>query len=51
MTLARRFTGELLGTALLLAAVVGSGITGERLSGGNAASRFLPILWRRARRW
>jgi len=41
MTLARRFTGELLGTALLLAAVVGSGIMGERLSGGNAAIALL----------
>ncbi len=41
MTLARRLTGELLGTALLLAAVVGSGIMGERLSGGNAAIALL----------
>jgi hypothetical protein len=30
MTPARRLVGELLGTALLLAAVVGSGIMGER---------------------
>jgi glycerol uptake facilitator-like aquaporin len=37
MTAARRLVGELLGTALLLAAVVGSGIMGERLSGGNVA--------------
>ncbi len=41
MTLGRRLTGELLGTALLLAAVVGSGIMGERLSGGNAAIALL----------
>src|SRR5215472_17299159 len=41
MTLARRLTGELLGTALLLAAVVGSGIMGERLSGGNVAIALL----------
>jgi glycerol uptake facilitator-like aquaporin len=41
MTLARRLIGELLGTVLLLAAVVGSGIMGERLSGGNAALALL----------
>ena len=33
--LGRRVVGELLGTALLLVAVVGSGIMAERLSGGN----------------
>lgn len=37
MTLARRVVSEGLGTALLLAIVVGSGIMGERLAGGNAA--------------
>ena len=36
-SLARRLTAEGLGTGLLLAAIVGSGIMGERLSGGNAA--------------
>ena len=41
MTLTRRLTGELLGTALLLVAVVGSGILGERLSGGNVAIALL----------
>jgi glycerol uptake facilitator-like aquaporin len=41
VTPARRLTGELLGTALLLAAVVGSGIMGERLSGGNVALALL----------
>jgi glycerol uptake facilitator-like aquaporin len=41
MTLARRLVGELLGTALLLTAVVGSGIMGERLSGGNVAIALL----------
>jgi len=41
MTPARRLVGELLGTALLLAAVVGSGIMGERLSGGNVAIALL----------
>ena len=37
MTFARKFTAEALGTMLLLAAVVGSGIMGDRLSGGNVA--------------
>jgi glycerol uptake facilitator-like aquaporin len=32
---------EAIGTALLLAAVVGSGIMGERLSGGNVAVALL----------
>jgi glycerol uptake facilitator-like aquaporin len=36
-TLVRRVVAELLGTALLVAAVVGSGIMGERLSDGNVA--------------
>src|SRR2546427_6370197 len=37
MSLIRRVTAELIGTAMLLAAVVGSGVMGERLAGGNAA--------------
>jgi glycerol uptake facilitator-like aquaporin len=41
MTLSRRLVAEGLGTALLLAAVVGSGIMGERLSGGNVAIALL----------
>lgn len=41
MTLARRLLAEALGSALLLAIVVGSGIMGERLSGGNAAIALL----------
>jgi len=41
MTLARRVAAEALGSALLLAAVVGSGIMGERLSGGNVAIALL----------
>lgn len=41
MTWARRIAGEALGTAFLLAAVVGSGIMGERLSGGNVAIALL----------
>jgi glycerol uptake facilitator-like aquaporin len=41
MILARRVVSEAVGTALLLAAVVGSGIMGERLSGGNVAIALL----------
>jgi glycerol uptake facilitator-like aquaporin len=37
----KRAFAEALGTALLLAAVVGSGIMGERLSGGNDALALL----------
>jgi len=40
-SLARRLAAEGLGTAVLLAAVVGSGIMGERLSGGNVAIALL----------
>jgi glycerol uptake facilitator-like aquaporin len=38
---ARRLSAEALGTALLLAVVVGSGIMGERLAGGNTAIALL----------
>jgi glycerol uptake facilitator-like aquaporin len=41
MTLARRVVAEGVGTALLLAAIVGSGIMGERLSGGNVGLALL----------
>ncbi len=41
MTLARRIVAEATGTALLLAAVVGSGIMGEHLAGGNVAIALL----------
>jgi len=41
MTLARRLVSEGLGTAFLLAVVVGSGIMAERLSGGNVAIALL----------
>ena len=41
MTLARRLAAEAVGTMMLLAAVVGSGIMGERLSGGNVAIALL----------
>lgn len=40
-TLTRRAVAELLGTAFLVAAVVGSGIMAERLAGGNAALALL----------
>jgi glycerol uptake facilitator-like aquaporin len=39
--LQRRLFAELLGTALLLAIVIGSGIMAERLSGGNVAVALL----------
>jgi glycerol uptake facilitator-like aquaporin len=41
MTLSRRIVAECLGTAFLLAAVVGSGIMGEKLAGGNIAIALL----------
>lgn len=41
MSLARRAAAEGLATAFLLAAVVGSGIMGERLAGGNVAIALL----------
>ena len=37
----RAYVAEFVGTALLLAAVVGSGIMGDRLSGGNVAMALL----------
>jgi hypothetical protein len=41
MTLSRRLAAETLGTALLLAAIVGSGIMGEKLADGNVAVALL----------
>ena len=41
MNLTRRAVAEAIGTAMLLAAVVGSGIMGERLAGGNVAVALL----------
>jgi glycerol uptake facilitator-like aquaporin len=41
LTLSRRVVSEATGTALLLAAVVGSGIMGDRLAGGNVALALL----------
>ena len=40
-SLHRRAASEAVGTAMLLAAVVGSGIMGERLAGGNVAIALL----------
>lgn len=40
-SLGRRLVAEAVGTAFLLAAVVGSGIMGERLAGGNVAVALL----------
>src|SRR3982751_1242168 len=39
--LSRRIAAEALGTAFLLAIVIGSGIMGERLAGGNDAIALL----------
>ena len=41
LRLTRRLASEFIGTALLLAAVVGSGIMAEKLSGGNVAIALL----------
>lgn len=41
MDLPRKLFAELLGTALLLAIVIGSGVMAERLSGGNVAVALL----------
>ena len=41
MSIARRIVAEALGTALLLAVVIGSGIMGETLAGGNIAVALL----------
>jgi len=41
ITLARKAVAEFLGTAMLLATVVGSGIMGERLAAGNIAIALL----------
>lgn len=40
-TTARRLTAEFVGTAMLVAAVIGSGIMAERLAGGNVAIALL----------
>jgi glycerol uptake facilitator-like aquaporin len=41
MSIIRRSVGEAVGTALLLSTVIGSGIMGDRLSGGNVAIALL----------
>ena len=40
-TLARRLAAEFIGSAFLLATIIGSGIMGERLAGGNEALALL----------
>jgi glycerol uptake facilitator-like aquaporin len=40
-SLSRRLTAEFLGTAFLVAAVIGSGVMGERLANGNVALALL----------
>jgi glycerol uptake facilitator-like aquaporin len=40
-TIGRRVTAEFIGTAMLAAVVIGSGIMGERLGGGNVAIALL----------
>jgi len=41
MSLGRRLAAEGIGTALLLAAIIGSGIMGDQLAGGNTAVALL----------
>jgi glycerol uptake facilitator-like aquaporin len=41
MSLARRIVAEFVGTAFLVAAVIGSGVMGERLANGNVALALL----------
>src|ERR1700693_3637805 len=41
ISLSRRLAAEFLGTGFLVSAVVGSGIMGERLAGGNVAIALL----------
>jgi len=50
VTLGRRLTAEGVGTAMLLAAVVGSGIMGERLSRGCVVLALLANTLATARR-
>lgn len=40
-SLSQKAASELLGTAILLATVIGSGIMGDRLSGGNVSGLFI----------
>ena len=49
--LPRRLLAEGLGTAILVATVVGSGIMAERLAGGNQPSRYFAIPSRPAPSW
>jgi len=49
-TLLRKIVSEFVGTAFLVAAVVGSGIMGERLAAGNVAIALLANTSQPARR-
>jgi glycerol uptake facilitator-like aquaporin len=49
--LLKRVVAEAVGTAMLLAAVVGSGIMGERLAAGNIAIALLANTLATERRW
>ena len=49
--LAKRLAAECLGTGLLVATVVGSGIMGEKLAGGNVALALLGNTCRPAQFW
>ena len=51
MSLPRRIVAEGLGTAFLLAVVIGSGIMGERLAGGISRWRYSPTVSRPAAAW
>jgi glycerol uptake facilitator-like aquaporin len=46
-----RLTAEFVGSAFLVAAVVGSGIMGERLAGGNVTIALLRTRLRRAQHY
>lgn len=50
-SLAQKLTVEALGTAFLLAAVVGSGIMAEKLSAGNVSLALLENTIARVRPW
>jgi len=49
--IARRLTAEALGTAFLVAAVIGSGIMARSLRAGTMRSRFSAIRLRPAPSW
>jgi glycerol uptake facilitator-like aquaporin len=51
ISLARRTVAEFFGTAFLVAAVIGSGIMADRLSGAKSGSRFWRTPSLRQPRW